>query len=239
MTALSMNTRRETELKNSTDYSKAYKNIFFEILPIVAPCNTWLFNDYQQEEKPLEETVDFLNNNLDHNLKSFWEIAYFRKANFVYAYFKDKLEDECCFVTREDVQDLADRCKRIIDTDIRQFKLKEELSKLDNQIEISTNMLVTIVEDNKDPISTLRVEEQAHLNELREKKKQTEEQLNELEGKCGNCEKLLPTQCGFFFGSTDYDGLYFSKIEDCYEQMLFLLDHYDEDKETLFVLMSW
>lgn len=30
---------------------------------------------------------------------------------------------------------------------------------------------------------------------------------------------LLPTQDGFFFGSTDYDGWYFSDVQDCLKQM--------------------
>lgn len=41
-------------------------------------------------------------------------IAYFRKANFVYAFFSNKLVDECAWVTREDLKDLIDRCERVL-----------------------------------------------------------------------------------------------------------------------------
>jgi hypothetical protein len=42
-------------------------------------------------------------------------IAYFRKANFVYAYFQDKLIDEIAWVTRDDLIDLIDRCKKVLE----------------------------------------------------------------------------------------------------------------------------
>ena len=222
------------ELVDGADYSETYHRIFFEILPMVAPCDQWLFEDYQEKEHPLQETIQFLETNLMDKLKIFWESAYFRKANFVYAYFKDKLEEECCFVTMDDLKDLADRCKKIIDTDVYEYRLKEDLEDKNKQIEQSTNRLVELVEGGKETS-----EEQKHLNELKAKKEQIEEELKNIEGKTGYCDKLLPTQCGFFFGSTDYDDWYFSKIEDCYNQMCFLIDNFDEESEILFVEMNW
>lgn len=41
-------------------------------------------------------------------------IAYFRKANFVYAFFSNKLVNECAWVTREDLKDLIDRCEKVL-----------------------------------------------------------------------------------------------------------------------------
>lgn len=50
-------------------------------------------------------------------------IAYFRKANFVYAFFSDKLVNECAWVTRLDLKDLIDRCERVLND----HSLAEEL----------------------------------------------------------------------------------------------------------------
>ena len=152
----------------------------------------------------------------------------------MYAYFKDKLEDECCFVTMDDLKDLADRCKKIMDTDIKEYRMKDELEKKSFQIEMSTNRLVELVNRGEDTI-----EEQTYLNELKAKKEQIEKELKDIEGKTGNCERLLPTRSGFFFGSTDYDDLYFAKVESCYNQMCFLMDNFDEETEIIFVEMSW
>ena len=40
--------------------------------------------------------------------------AYFRKVNFIYAYFSPKLEDEECFVTKDDILDLVSRCEIVL-----------------------------------------------------------------------------------------------------------------------------
>ncbi len=79
-------------------------------------------------------------------------IAYWRKANQIHKYFVDKCaggKDECrpTYVEREDLEDLLNRCK-------------------------------TILEDHS------------------------------------KAEELLPTQSGFFFGSTEYDEWYFQDLED-------------------------
>ena len=42
---------------------------------------------------------------------------YFRKVNFVYRYFADKMEDECCFVTRGEMEDIVDRCERVLNNE--------------------------------------------------------------------------------------------------------------------------
>jgi hypothetical protein len=52
-------------------------------------------------------------------------------------------------------------------------------------------------------------------------------------------KELLPTQSGFFFGSTDYDEWYFKDVEDCKKQMENLLSKYDEETDVIFFEMSW
>lgn len=98
--------------------------------------------------------------------------AYFRKVNFIYRYFSDKLEDEACYCTYNDLEELVERCNKVLqDHDL--------------------------------------------------------------------AEELLPTQSGFFFGSTDYDKWYFDDVKDCKKQISKLLKGFDESKDVVFVDFSW
>ncbi len=98
-------------------------------------------------------------------------VGYFRKVNFFYRYFMDRLIDEAAWIEREDIEDIIDRCRKVL----KKHKLAEE---------------------------------------------------------------LLPTQCGFFFGSTEYDDWYFKDVKDCLKQMKHLLKELKED-ERYYVVMSW
>ena len=49
---------------------------------------------------------------------------------------------------------------------------------------------------------------------------------------------LLPTQDGFFFGSTDYDDWYFSDVKDCLRQMKQYLKLFKKPG-TAYVIFSW
>ena len=42
------------------------------------------------------------------------EDAYFRKANFIYAYFQNKLVEEEAWVTRGDLEGLIDKCEKVL-----------------------------------------------------------------------------------------------------------------------------
>ena len=97
--------------------------------------------------------------------------AYFRKVNFLYGYFADSLVDEVAWVTREDVEDIIDRCERV---------------KKDHSL----------------------------------------------------ADELLPTQGGFFFGSTQYDDWYFTDIEDVLKQFKHLLKMMDKGW-NYYIVMSW
>ena len=155
--------------KGESEYEKAYKSIF----PSKMSKQT-RFEFYYA--KMAEKVHDF--NEVEQYFKAFYdrcfaeEDAYFRKVNFVYAFFMPYLEDECCFVTRAQVEELIDRCKKV---------------KADHTL----------------------------------------------------APTLLPTQAGFFFGSTDYDEWYYRDIEDVIKQMTNLLKGYDEDTDVIYVVMSW
>ncbi len=51
-------------------------------------------------------------------------------------------------------------------------------------------------------------------------------------------QELLPTQEGFFFGSTDYDDWYFSDVKDCLKQMK-AYRKLLKDGVTGYVIFSW
>lgn len=101
------------------------------------------------------------------------EDMYYRKVNFLYAYFADRLDNEQCIVTLED-------CKKII-------KYAE-----------------TILETRDTDLA----------------------------------EKLLPTQSGFFFGSTEYDDYYFDDVKDVLEQFSEYIDDWTDDTIG-WVYFSW
>lgn len=50
---------------------------------------------------------------------------------------------------------------------------------------------------------------------------------------------LLPSQGGFFFGSTDYDEWYFEDVRNTIEQLEKILKETDFEKETIYYLSSW
>ena len=50
---------------------------------------------------------------------------------------------------------------------------------------------------------------------------------------------FLPTQCGFFFGSTDYDEYYYEDVKDTIDIINKILDTVDFDKEVVCYQSSW
>jgi hypothetical protein len=49
---------------------------------------------------------------------------------------------------------------------------------------------------------------------------------------------VLPTQSGFFFGSTEYDEYYFSDLEDTMKQIDFVLENYPDEEGWSFIYHS-
>ena len=96
---------------------------------------------------------------------------YYRKVNFLYAFFAEALEDEQCVVTEHDVETIISHCKEVL---------------ADHSL----------------------------------------------------AEKLLPTQAGFFFGSTDYNEWYFKDVEEVLEKFTKYLEGWDDDTIG-WVYFSW
>lgn len=74
----------------------------------------------------------------------------------------------------------------------------------------------------------------------------TKEDLEELLDTCQEvlcnhdlAELILPTQCGFFFGSTEYDEYYFEDIKDTIDIITKVLETTDFDKEMIYYVSSW
>ena len=106
---------------------------------------------------PMEVLVEF-----EKTKRSYFKVedAYFRKVNFIYAFFQDFLVDESCLVSKSAIVELMDYCKDVL-----------------------------------------------------------EHHKTDADGGVGYAEANLPTQAGFFFGSTRYDNWYWHDVEDCLTQM--------------------
>jgi len=171
------------KLTNAIDKGE-YIDEYFKIFPKGISKFTqydFKYKKFCESMCPIEEVKAFFD-----DLQRFYyaeEDAYFRKVNFIYRYFQPKLEDECAFVTKADLEDIIERCDKILEgVDIRKEIPYEK-------IELA--------------------------------------------------QELLPTQSGFFFGSTDYDKWYFSDVKDARRQMKKLLRGFNEDTDVIYVVMSW
>ena len=84
-----------------------------QIIPLLhLKDDDWLLNSIDPK-KGAEEIVRWLFSVL------FWrgrimESAYFRKVNFIYRYFGEKLVDESCIVTKAEIEDIIERCKKVL-----------------------------------------------------------------------------------------------------------------------------
>lgn len=123
------------------------------------------------------ESVDLVMNEIKYYYKM--HDAYFRKVNFIYAFFQDFLVDESCLVSKSAIVELMDYCKDVL-----------EHHKADK------------------------------------------------DGGVAYAEANLPTQAGFFFGSTEYDEWYFNDVKDCWIQMGKLLHSLKEGDMVLWNF-SW
>ena len=169
----------ESEIANSPlIYCLAFEN-FKDKLKKDIRYKTYDFTFPFKEKKvySYNEVEDLVMN----EIKYYYKIhdAYFRKVNFIYAFFQDFLVDECCLVSKSAIVELMDYCKDVL-----------------------------------------------------------ERHKTDADGGVAYAEANLPTQAGFFFGSTDYDEWYFNDVKDCWVQMGKLLHSLKEDDMVLWCF-SW
>lgn len=96
--------------KGSDEYSEVYGKVFKEI-----PKFTKYGFKYQKmldEVKSMDEVKEFFDSFEEHYYAE--SDVYFRKVNFVYNFFSNKLEDECCFADKSDIEELISRCDKVL-----------------------------------------------------------------------------------------------------------------------------
>lgn len=119
-------------------------------------------------QQDLQKTVDYI---IDACISK--EDMYYRKVNFLYAFFTDKLteEEQRCVVTKEEVETIISNCQKVL---------------ADHSL----------------------------------------------------ADSLLPTQSGFFFGSTEYNEWYFNDVKNVLNQFTKYLEGWD-DNTIGWVYFSW
>lgn len=138
------------------------------------------------------------------------QVAYWRKANAIHKWFVDN------------VQDGQDDCcyhREVTEKDLKELiGICEEI--LDN-IGYATGDIVvgyTISEDGKWTPETRK---------------------GLVVSNPDICERLLPSEDGFFFGSTDYDEYYAEDIDYTYRTLKRVLNNTNFEKQMLFYVSSW
>lgn len=182
---------------------------------------TMLYDWYWEpitDEKSDEELLDFLK----RLKKSFYphEDVYFRKANFVYRFFHPYLVDEACIVTKDMVNDLLERCDEVIEA-AKKEGLIDENGEIDKRYFYCRNFY-----------DLTKEEQETERNRVFKEKLKMPRVWTE------TAENQLPTQEGFFFGSTEYDVYYLEDILSCKQQFEKLLADWKDD-EVVYNIMSW
>lgn len=141
------------------------------------------------------------------------EVAYWRKANQIHRWFVIN------------VQDGNDNCKDYL---VNKPELEELLRRC--------KYILDNVKTKNGKVSNGYTYEKDENGNLVKKH-------NYVEGKIITnpelCEDILPTQEGFFFGSTEYDEYYLEDIKNTVEQLETILDTIDFDEYELYYGSSW
>lgn len=137
-------------------------------------------------------------------------VAYWRKANAIHKWFVDN------------IQDGEDDCS---------YHREVTEENLKNLIDICETIL-----------NTVELKEDKVLNGYKWTKEGKEEAVYEGGEYVVNpevCERLLPSESGFFFGSTDYDQWYIKDIKYTYDTLRRILKETNFETQMLFYVSSW
>ena len=154
-------------------YNERYFAFVEKLRPLIAKNYDFKIYPYTKGVLDLPELEERLKKEVEMAYEGY--DAYFRKVNFLFAYYQNngKMIDECyAFTDKDDIDDIISRCERVL----KDHKL---------------------------------------------------------------AEYLLPTQSGFFFGSTDFDKWYFSDVKDCLRQMKKYRKLLEDEETTGYVIFSW
>ena len=154
-------------------YNERYFAFVEKLRPLIAKNYDFKIYPYTKGVLDLPELEEKLKKEVEMAYEQY--DAYFRKVNFLFAYYQNngKMVDECYALTdKDDIDDIISRCERVL-------------------------------KDHK------------------------------------QAEYLLPTQSGFFFGSTDFDKWYFSDVKDCLRQMKKYRKLLENEETIGYVIFSW
>lgn len=101
-------------LEEVKDDVKAYREVYYDVFSHMADFTEYSFTYTKMLEEPNNVSVvkDFFNK-FENSYYAESEV-YFRKVNFVYNFFSDKLENECCFADKSDIEELISRCDKVL-----------------------------------------------------------------------------------------------------------------------------
>lgn len=111
----------KAESKGDAEYAKVYNTLFKRHLPKWTSFS-FMYDIMGKSVKSVWETKKFLQ---DFGGGLYRESdAYFRKVNFIYGFFKEKLDEhEKCEVSKDDIETLIDNCDKVL----KNHDLAEEL----------------------------------------------------------------------------------------------------------------
>lgn len=110
------------EYSETDNYTEVYKNFIKSLKKQIKYFNEYGYNleelgyNYRTQEVELTKTPDEVEKYLEIVKSYIYKIsdAYFRKVNFLYAYFANKLVNESCNVCKEEIKQLIDICSDVL-----------------------------------------------------------------------------------------------------------------------------
>lgn len=101
-------------LKEVKDDVKAYREVYDDIFSHMADFTrySFIYEKMLEEPQPILVVKNFFK--YFENEHCVCSDVYFRKVNFVYNFFSYKLEDECCFADKSDIEELISRCDEVL-----------------------------------------------------------------------------------------------------------------------------
>ena len=163
------------------------------------------------------------------------------------------LDITICKAAKADLKERLDRCKEI------SMRIRENITRMKNiagtdktEIEQQTNELQHEYDNTLPYIDVAYFRKTNFLVaffDIPDNGKYMEISKDEVDELMDNCQRvladhsladeLLPTQEGFFFGSTDYDEGYFDKVENVLDAFTTITEHMDWSTHTLFITAWW
>jgi hypothetical protein len=103
--------KRMEEVKDDVE---KYREVYDDVFSHMADFTEYSFTYERMIKKPNNVSVvkDFFKTFEDCYYAE--SDVYFRKVNFVYRYFANKLVDECCFADKSDIEELISRCDKVL-----------------------------------------------------------------------------------------------------------------------------